>query len=155
MPTIIRELDGLNLMPTTSYLLSLTVMVPIWVLVIPVADSIIGIIIFVAGSWLCGISANSAIPPAWRRYDALIIFRGIQAVGGGGSTTACHHRRTLPPRGAAICGPVRRHASLASVISPIVGGYFRPWQRRHRRAARRRWRWCFYITCRPPSSHWQ
>src|SRR5689334_22022655 len=64
MPTIIRELNGLDLYAwvTTSYLLTSTVMVPIWGKLGDLYGRklilTIGIIIFVLGSWLCGISGE-------------------------------------------------------------------------------------------------
>ena len=64
MPTIVSELQGLDLYAwvTTSYLLTSTVMVPIWGKLGDLYGRkpilIIGIVIFVIGSWLCGIAGE-------------------------------------------------------------------------------------------------
>ena len=64
MPRIISELNGLNLYSwvTTAYLLTSTVMVPIWGKLGDIFGRkpvlITGITIFLAGSWLSGISGE-------------------------------------------------------------------------------------------------
>src|SRR5437868_2354492 len=78
-PTMQKELHieaGLYVWITTSYLVSSTVMVPIWG---KLSDTIgrrrvlvAGILVFLAGSALCGIATTSA---------QLIIFRAVQGLG--------------------------------------------------------------------------
>ena len=80
MPRVVAELKGLELYPwvTTIYLLTSTVMVPIWGKLGDLygrkSIMIGGIGLFVLGSWLCGLSQSMV---------ELIAFRGIQGVGGG------------------------------------------------------------------------
>jgi len=80
MPRIIGELGGLSIMAwvTTAYMLTSTTIVPI---AGKLADLfgrriiyVIGIIVFMAGSALCGTSSN---------MTELILYRALQGVGGG------------------------------------------------------------------------
>lgn len=156
MPTIIRELNGLDLYAwvTTSYLLTSTVMVPIWgklgdlygrKLILTV-----GIVIFVLGSWLCGISGEFGdIPGIGGGMMQLIVFRGIQGIGGGAlfTTAFATIADLFPPRErgkyAGLFGAV---FGLASVIGPIVGGYFTDHGSVDIAGMHvAGWRWCFYI----------
>jgi len=156
MPTIIRELDGLNLYAwvTTSYLLSSTVMVPIWGKLGDLYGRklilIIGIIIFVAGSWLCGISGEFGdIPGLGGGMMQLIIFRGIQGIGGGAlfTTAFATIADLFPPRERGkYAGLFGAMFGLASVIGPIVGGYFTDHGSVDIGGLHvAGWRWCFYI----------
>src|SRR6266702_8160391 len=81
LPTIVGRLGGLNQLSwvVTAYLLTSTVSVPLYgkfsdiysrKLVFQVA-----IVLFVTGSMLCGLSQNML---------ELILFRGLQGLGGGG-----------------------------------------------------------------------
>src|SRR4051812_43912434 len=64
MPRIVAEMKGLELYPwvTTIYLLTSTVMVPIWGKLGDLygrkAVMITGVLVFVLGSWLCGLSGE-------------------------------------------------------------------------------------------------
>ena len=134
MPTIVSELKGLDLYPwvTTSYLLTSTVMVPIWGKLGDLYGRklilIIGIVVFVVGSWLCGISGEFGdLPGVGGGMMQLIVFRGIQGIGGGAlfTTAFATIADLFPPRErgkyAGLFGAV---FGLASVVGPIVGGYF-------------------------------
>ncbi len=156
MPTIIRELNGLNLYAwvTTSYLLTSTVMVPIWGKLGDLYGRklilIIGIIIFVAGSWLCGISGEFGdIPGIGDGMMQLIIFRGIQGIGGGAlfTTAFATIADLFPPRERGkYAGLFGAMFGLASVIGPIVGGYFTDHGSTDIAGLHiAGWRWCFYI----------
>lgn len=156
MPTIISELNGLELYAwvTTSYLLTSTVMVPIWGKLGDLFGRklilLIGIAIFVLGSWLCGIAGEFGdLPVFGDGMMQLIIFRGIQGIGGGAlfTTAFATIADLFPPRErgkyAGMFGAV---FGLASVIGPIVGGYFTDngsvdIAGMHIAG----WRWCFYI----------
>ena len=156
MPTIISELNGLELYAwvTTSYLLTSTVMVPIWGKLGDLFGRklilLIGIAIFVLGSWLCGIAGEFGdLPVFGDGMMQLIIFRGIQGIGGGAlfTTAFATIADLFPPRErgkyAGMFGAV---FGLASVIGPIVGGYFTDHGSvdiggMHIAG----WRWCFYI----------
>lgn len=156
MPTIIRELNGLDLYAwvTTSYLLTSTVMVPIWGKLGDLYGRklilIIGIVIFVVGSWLCGLAGEFGdMPLVGDGMMQLIVFRGIQGIGGGALfTTAFATIADLyPPRErgryAGLFGAV---FGLASVVGPIVGGYFTDHGSTDIAGMHvAGWRWCFYI----------
>ena len=133
MPRIIAELNGLNLYSwvTTAYLLTSTVMVPIWGKLGDIFGRkpvlITGISIFLAGSWLSGLSGEFGDLLGMPGMVQLIVFRALQGIGGGALfTTAFAIIADLyPPRErgkfAGIFGSV---FGLASVLGPIIGGYF-------------------------------
>ncbi|PEA54660.1 MFS transporter [Bacillus pseudomycoides] len=136
MPRIVGELGGLSLMTwlTTAYMLSSTTVVPI---AGKLADLLgrrtvymTGLIVFMIGSALCGM-ANG--------MTELIIFRGIQGLGGG----------IMMPMAMIIIGDMftgKERAKwqgifgalygLASVIGPQIGGWI---------VDSMNWRWVFYI----------
>ncbi len=156
MPTIIQQLNGLELYAwvTTSYLLASTVMVPIWGKLGDLYGRkpilIIGILIFVGGSWLCGLAGEfGELPALGDGMMQLIIFRGIQGVGGGAlfTTAFATIADLFPPRErgkyAGMFGAV---FGLASVVGPIVGGYFTDHGSVDIAGLHiAGWRWCFYI----------
>src|SRR5262245_65879896 len=90
MPRIISELNGLSLYAwvTTAYLLTSTVMVPIWgklgdlygrkpVLLASIA-------FFLAGSWLSGLSGEFGdLPVLGGGMTELVVFRAVQVIGRG------------------------------------------------------------------------
>ncbi|WP_297514092.1 MDR family MFS transporter [uncultured Caulobacter sp.] len=155
MPRIIAELNGLNLYAwvTTAYLLSSTVMVPIWGKLGDIFGRkpvlITGISIFLAGSWLSGLSGEFGTVLGVPGMVQLIVFRALQGIGGGALfTTAFAIIADLyPPRErgkfAGIFGSV---FGLASVLGPIIGGYFTDHGTVrlgiHTVAG---WRWVFYV----------
>ncbi|WP_217805838.1 MDR family MFS transporter [Sporomusa malonica] len=136
MPRIIGELGGLSIMTwvTTSYMLTSTTVVPI---AGKLADLygrriiyVTGIIVFMLGSALCGLSAN---------MTQLIVFRGLQGIGGG----------IMMPLAMTIVGdifpPEQRGKwqgamgamfGLASVVGPTIGGWIVDYSS---------WQWVFYI----------
>ncbi|OCT10795.1 MFS transporter [Paenibacillus pectinilyticus] len=136
MPRIVGEFGGLGLMTwlTTAYMLTSTVIVPI---AGKLADLIgrrviyvTGLIIFIGASALCGLSQN---------MTELILFRGLQGLGGGimmpmamiiiGDLFTGKQRAKWQGVFGAIFG-------LSSVIGPQVGGWIvDAWN----------WRWVFYI----------
>jgi EmrB/QacA subfamily drug resistance transporter len=134
MPTIVSELNGLDLYPwvTTAYLLTSTVMVPIWGKLGDLYGRklmlIIGIVLFVLGSWLCGISGEFGdMPLIGDGMMQLIVFRGVQGIGGGAlfTTAFATIADLFPPRERGrYMGLFGGIFGLASVIGPIVGGYF-------------------------------
>lgn len=156
MPTIIQQLNGLELYAwvTTSYLLASTVMVPIWGKLGDLYGRkpilILGILIFVGGSWLCGLAGEfGELPALGDGMMQLIIFRGIQGVGGGAlfTTAFATIADLFPPRErgkyAGMFGAV---FGLASVVGPIVGGYFTDHGSVDIAGLHiAGWRWCFYI----------
>ncbi|WP_168076615.1 MDR family MFS transporter [Caulobacter sp. SSI4214] len=155
MPRIIAELNGLNLYSwvTTAYLLTSTVMVPIWGKLGDIFGRkpvlITGISIFLAGSWLSGLSGEFGDLLGMPGMVQLIVFRALQGIGGGALfTTAFAIIADLyPPRErgkfAGIFGSV---FGLASVLGPIIGGYFTDHGTvRFGAHAIAGWRWVFYV----------
>ncbi len=134
MPTIVSELQGLDLYPwvTTGYLLASTVMVPIWGKLGDLYGRklilMIGILIFVAGSWLCGLAGEFGdLPLLGGGMMQLIIFRAIQGIGGGAlfTTAFATIADLFPPRERGkYAGLFGAMFGLASVIGPIIGGFF-------------------------------
>ena len=134
MPRIVAQLHGLNLYAwvTTSYLLTSTVMVPIWGKLSdlhgrkPVLLSGIGI--FLVGSWLSGLSGEfGPLPLLGGGMSQLIVFRAIQGIGGGALfTTAFAIIADLfePRERGKFSGLFGATFGLASVIGPVVGGFF-------------------------------
>jgi EmrB/QacA subfamily drug resistance transporter len=156
MPVIISQLRGLALYSwvTTAYLLSSTVMVPIWG---KLGDShgrkavlLWGIALFLLGSWLSGLAGQFGdLPLLGGGMVQLIVFRSVQGLGGGALfTTAFAIIADLyPPRErgrfAGLFGGV---FGLASAVGPLLGGYFTD----HGTVALAGhviagWRWVFYL----------
>jgi EmrB/QacA subfamily drug resistance transporter len=156
MPRIIAELNGLALYSwvTTAYLLSSTVMVPIWGKLGDLYGRkpvlLAGIIIFLAGSWLSGLSGEFGdLPLIGSGMVQLIVFRAIQGIGGGALfTTAFAIIGDLyPPRERGkIGGMFGAVFGLSSTLGPLIGGYFTDHGTvtlgGHVVAG---WRWVFYL----------
>lgn len=136
MPRIVGELGGLGVMTwlTTAYMLSSTTVVPI---AGKLADLIgrksvyvTGLIIFMAGSMLCGMAQS---------MNQLIFFRALQGIGGGimmpmamiiiGDVFTGEQRAKWQGVFGAIYG-------LSSIVGPQVGGWI---------VDSLDWRWVFYI----------
>ena len=156
MPRIVAELKGLELYAwvTTIYLLSSTVMVPIWGKLGDLYGRkfimITGIVIFVFGSWLCGLSGEFGnLPLLGGGMTQLIVFRGIQGLGGGALFTGTFAviGDLFPPRERGkYAGMVGAVFGLASVIGPVVGGFFTEHGTVDIGALHiAGWRWIFYL----------
>ena len=136
MPRIIGDLGGLEILTwvTTAYMLTSTTIVPI---AGKLADLygrrllyISGIVIFMAGSALCGLSQS---------MTQLIIFRAIQGIGGGimmpmamtivGDIFPPEKRGKFQGAMAAVFG-------LSSIVGPTIGGWLVDYSD---------WHWVFFI----------
>ncbi len=161
MPRIASQLHGLTLYAwvTTAYLLSSTVMVPIYGKLSdlygrkPVLLS--GVVMFTLGSALCGMSGQFELNLFG--VDAahgggmvqLILFRGVQGLGGGALMISAFSiiADIFPPRErgrfAGLFGSVM---GLASILGPLVGGFFTQIGATHLGpVVVDGWRWIFYI----------
>jgi len=156
MPTIIAQLRGFERYAwvTTAYMLTSTVLVPIYGKLGDLYGRrivlVAGIILFLGGSMLCGISGEAGdLPLIGDGMNQLILFRAIQGLGAGGLATGAFGMIAdiFPPaergRYAGLFGAV---FGLASVIGPFVGGFFTD----HGTVAIGSlviagWRWIFYL----------
>jgi EmrB/QacA subfamily drug resistance transporter len=156
MPRIIADLNGLPLYSwvTTAYLLTSTVMVPIWGKLSdlfgrkPILLS--SILFFVVGSWLSGLSGEfGSVPILGGGMTQLIVFRAVQGIGGGGLFTTAFAiiADIFPPRERARFGGLFGAVfGLASAIGPLVGGYLTDLGTTHLFGmAIAGWRWVFYV----------
>jgi EmrB/QacA subfamily drug resistance transporter len=156
MPRIISDLDGLALYAwvTTAYLLTSTVMVPIW----GKLSDLIGrkpvllasILFFVAGSWFAGLSGEfGTLPLLGDGMTQLVIFRAVQGIGGGGLfTTATTIIADLypPTERAKLGGLFGAVFGLSSMLGPLIGGYFTDHGTVHWLGHTIvGWRWVFYL----------
>jgi EmrB/QacA subfamily drug resistance transporter len=156
MPRIVQELNGLDVYSwvTTTYLLTSTVMVPIWGKLGDLYGRkrilILGICIFVFGSWLCGLSGEfGELPVVGGGMMQLIVCRGIQGIGGGAlfTTAFATIADLFPPRERGKYGGLFGAVfGLASVIGPVVGGWFTDHGTVDILGAHiEGWRWVFYL----------
>lgn len=136
MPTIVSDLDGLEIMNwvVSIFLLMTALSTPLYG---KLADSIgrkpvflFGIALFVIGSSLCGLAQNMI---------ELILFRVIQGLGSGAvqpvAITIIADLYTLQKR-AKMLGLNSGFWGVASVIAPLLGGFI---------VQHLSWHWVFYI----------
>ena len=156
MPVIINQLHGLDLYSwvTTAYLLSSTVMIPIWGKLGDIfgrkAVLLWGISLFLVGSCLSGLAGEFGdMPILGGGMIQLIVFRAIQGFGGGALFTTAFAiiADLFPPRERAkFAGLFGATFGVASAIGPLLGGYFTDHGTvtllGHVVAG---WRWVFYL----------
>jgi len=133
-PAIVSHFGGMQLMSWifTAYLLTMAVTTPIFGKISDIYGRkpvfIVGSIIFILGSLLCGLSQN---------MEQLIIFRAIQGIGAGaivpvaftiiGDIYPLEQRTKVQALISSIWG-------ISSLIGPLLGGYFVDYWS---------WRWIF------------
>jgi EmrB/QacA subfamily drug resistance transporter len=136
LPTIMGEFGGLAHLSwiVTSYLLTTTIVGPLYgklgdlygrKLILQIA-----IVIFLAGSALCGISQN---------LIELIVFRALQGLGGGGlmvTAVATVSDFVSPRDRGRYQGTFGAVFALSTVLGPLIGGFF---------VDHLSWRWIFYV----------
>lgn len=156
MPRIVAQLSGLDLYPwvTTAYLLASTVMVPIYGKLSDIYGRkpilVIGIVLFMLGSMLCGLAGEfGSLPLLGGGMIQLIVFRAIQGLGGAALITSAFAviADLYPPRERAKLGGLFGSTfGLASVIGPLIGGFFTDLPTVHLLGYDvAGWRWVFYI----------
>lgn len=136
LPRIVRELGGADHITwvVTAYMLASTVTVPIYGKLSDLYGRkwffFSGIVIFLIGSALCGLSHNMV---------ELVAFRGLQGIGGGaimGNAFAIIADLFVPAERAKWQGVLGGVFGLASVIGPALGGFL---------TDHASWRWVFYV----------
>jgi EmrB/QacA subfamily drug resistance transporter len=136
LPTIAVELDGVQhfTWPVTAYMLSSTIALLIFGKLADIYGRrkvfLFGIITFILTSVLCGMAQT---------MDQLIIFRGLQGIGGGAISSVTFiivgDLFSSRERGKYM-GILASMFALASVIGPFLGGFI---------TDNLDWRWVFYV----------
>jgi EmrB/QacA subfamily drug resistance transporter len=136
MPTVIGELHGINhyAWVFSAYLLAEIASIPLWGRLADMYGRkrifLLGMIIFLTGSALCGASTSMV---------ELVLFRALQGVGAGCllvvAQTIVADLYTLEQR-ARISAVMSAIFGFSSIIGPLIGGFF---------TDHLSWRWIFYV----------
>jgi EmrB/QacA subfamily drug resistance transporter len=136
LPTIVGELGGLDRLSwvVTAYLLTTTAVTPLYGKLSDLYGRKLlfqaAIVIFVGGSVLCGLAQD---------MTQLVIFRGIQGIGGGGLMAmafAIIGDVVSPRERGRYTGYLGSVFAFASVIGPFLGGFI---------VDSLSWRWVFFV----------
>jgi EmrB/QacA subfamily drug resistance transporter len=136
MPRIVQEFHGLNHMSwvVTAYVLGTTVSTPLWGKIGDLYGRknifLTSIVLFLAGSALCGISQN---------MTELIAFRAFQGLGAGGLIVGAMAiiGDLVPPRDRGkYQGQMAGIMAIAMIAGPLVGGLI---------TDHANWRWAFFV----------
>jgi EmrB/QacA subfamily drug resistance transporter len=156
MPRIIEQLRGLEMYAwvTTAYMLTSTVAVPIYGKLSDMFGRkpilVLGLLVFLAGSALCGMSGEFGdLPVLGSGMTQLIVFRAVQGIGGGALMTSAFAviADLYPPRERGrMFGLFGAVFGLATIIGPFIGGFFTD----HGTVTLfgyevAGWRWIFYV----------
>ena len=136
LPTIVGELGGLDHLSwvVTAYLLTSTVSVPLFGKISDLYGRKL-VFQFAIGSFLVG----SVLCGAAQDMVQLIVFRGIQGIGGGGlmaMTFVIMGDLISPRERGKYAGYFTGVFAMSSIIGPLVGGFF---------VDSVSWRWVFYV----------
>ena len=134
MPRIIEELQGLSMYAwvTTAYMLDLdglgADLRQAQRSIRPQADLVFGVVVFLAGSALCGLSGEfGTLPVLGGGMMQLVVFRAVQGLGAGALMTVSFAVMAdlYPPRERGrLFGVFGSVFGLATVIGPFIGGFF-------------------------------
>jgi EmrB/QacA subfamily drug resistance transporter len=156
MPRIIEQLQGLSMYAwvTTAYMLASTVSVPIYGKLSDLHGRkpilVFGVLMFLAGSVLCGLAGEfGSLPVLGGGMMQLILFRGIQGLGSGALMSmafAVIADLFAPRERGRVFGIFASVFGVATVIGPFIGGFLTD----HGTVTLlgyeiAGWRWVFYV----------